>query len=132
MKIRQFPFPPDKIELTFKVNTLAHFWTIKSFLPGMIEQKKGHIVNVASLAGFSGSPKLVDYCSSKFAAVGLDEALRLEVKHQNLDQYIKTTVICPFYISTGMFAGVDSKVRYFARWISYWIERTIVPPSTNI
>jgi NADP-dependent 3-hydroxy acid dehydrogenase YdfG len=39
---------------TFDVNALAHFWTIKAFLPGMIENKKGHVVNVASLAGHSG------------------------------------------------------------------------------
>jgi all-trans-retinol dehydrogenase (NAD+) len=40
---------------TFDVNALAHFWTIKAFLPGMIENKKGHVVNVASLAGHSGN-----------------------------------------------------------------------------
>jgi NADP-dependent 3-hydroxy acid dehydrogenase YdfG len=44
---------------TFDVNMMAHFWTVKAFLPGMIENKKGHIVNVASLAGQSGTNKLV-------------------------------------------------------------------------
>merc|ERR1719209_1172525 len=66
--------PDNKIVKTFEVNILAHFWTIKAFLPDMIKHKLGHIVNVASLAGHSGTNKLVDYCSSKFAAVGLDEA----------------------------------------------------------
>ena len=33
---------------TFSVNTLAHFWTLKAFLPEMIKQKKGHIVSVES------------------------------------------------------------------------------------
>merc|ERR1712135_148558 len=70
----------------------------------------GHIVNVASLAGHSGTNKLVDYCSSKFAAVGLDEAFRVEMFVQGHSDYIKTTVVCPYYISTGMFAGVQSKV----------------------
>ncbi len=45
----------DRIELTFKVNVLAHFWTLKAFMPGMIRQRKGHIVSIASLAGLSGS-----------------------------------------------------------------------------
>ena len=71
---------------------------------------KGHIVNVASLAGHSGMSKLVDYCSSKFAAVGIDDALKVELKVQGHDEYIKTTVVCPYYISTGMFAGVQSKI----------------------
>jgi all-trans-retinol dehydrogenase (NAD+) len=76
----------------------------------MIKAKKGHIVTVASLAGYSGSNKLVDYCSSKFANIGMDEALKVELMVQGLDSFIKTTVICPYYTSTGMFAGVSSKV----------------------
>ena len=101
--------PDDKIIRTFDVNVLAHFWTIKSFLPDMISMKKGHIVNIASLAGHSGTNKLVDYCSSKFAAVGLDESLKIELKVQGHD-YVATTVVCPYYINTGMFSGVISKV----------------------
>ena len=47
---------------------------------------------------------------SKFAAVGLDEALKVELNMQGHDSYIKTTVVCPYYINTGMFAGVQSKI----------------------
>jgi len=102
--------PDTKIIRTFDVNIMAHFWTLKAFLPDMINRKLGHIVNVASLAGHSGTNKLVDYCASKFAAVGLDESLRVELAVQGHSEYIKTTVICPYYISTGMFAGVQSKL----------------------
>lgn len=102
--------PDEKIVRTFDVNIMAHFWTIKAFLPDMINHKQGHLVNVASLAGHSGTNKLVDYCASKFAAVGLDESLRVELFVQGHSEYIKTTVICPYYISTGMFAGVQSKL----------------------
>jgi len=102
--------PDNKIVKTFEVNVLAHFWTIKAFMPSMIEAKKGHIVNIASLAGHNGTNKLVDYCSSKFAAVGLDESLRVELFVQGHSDYLKTTVVCPYYISTGMFAGVQSKM----------------------
>ena len=38
---------------------MAHFWTIKAFLPDMITCKQGHVVNVASLAGHAGTNKLV-------------------------------------------------------------------------
>merc|ERR1711971_1068783 len=62
------------------------------------------------MAGHSGMLKLVDYCSSKFVAVGLDDALKVELKVAGHDSYIKTTVVCPYYISTGMFAGVQSKI----------------------
>jgi len=102
--------PDNKITKTFEVNTLAHFWTVKAFLPTMIKHKLGHIVNVASLAGTSGTNKLVDYCASKFACVGMDEALRVELNISGHSDYIKTTVVCPYYISTGMFSGVQSKI----------------------
>lgn len=100
----------DKIKLTFDVNVLAHFWTIKAFMPEMILKRSGHIVNIASLAGHSGMNKLVDYCSSKFAAVGLDDSLKVELAVQGHADYIHTTVVCPYYISTGMFSGVYSKI----------------------
>ena len=51
----------------------------------------------------------MDYCSSKFAALGLDDALKVELVAQGHD-YIKTTVVCPYYISTGMFEGVNCKI----------------------
>ena len=66
----------EKIELTFKVNALAHFWTIKAFLGDMMARRSGHIVSVTSAGGYTGMYKLADYCSSKFAAVGLHESLQ--------------------------------------------------------
>ncbi len=92
---------------TFQVNTLAHFWTVRAFLPGMLAAGKGHIVTVASAAGLAGTARLVDYCSSKFAAVGFDESLRLELKQ--LNSPVRTTVVCPFFITTGMFDGVKTR-----------------------
>lgn len=95
----------EKIIKTFEVNALAHFWIIKAFLPAMMENNRGHLVSVASIAGLIGAYQLTDYCASKFAAVGLEESLRLEL---NCDGYdgIHSTVICPYYIKTGMFAGI--------------------------
>lgn len=49
------------IERTFRVNSLAHIWTIKHFLPSMIKKKRGHIVAIASVAGLSGAKYLTDY-----------------------------------------------------------------------
>ena len=79
--------PDEKIIRTFDVNILAHFWTIKSFMGDMIIKKNGHIVNIASLAGHSGTNKLVDYCSSKFAAVGLDDALKVRLLYDFFIKY---------------------------------------------
>lgn len=86
-----------------------HAQTTKAFLPAMLEKDHGHIVTIASLAGHVGITKLVDYCSSKYAAVGFDEAIRLELQILG-SQNVLTTCICPFFIqSTGMFDDVNSR-----------------------
>ena len=93
------------IRRTMDVNTISHLYTIKEFLPEMIAKKKGHIVSIASMAGLVGIPGLSDYCASKFGAVAIDEALRLELKKNGHFPYVKTTLICPYFIDTGMFKG---------------------------
>lgn len=61
------------------------------------------------MAGTVGMTKLVDYCASKFAALGFDESLRIELESQGHTD-IHTTAICPYFIkSTGMFDGVDTR-----------------------
>lgn len=97
----------EAIERTFQVNALALFWTVRAFLPGMMVAGGGHVVTVASAAGLVGTPRLVDYSASKFAAVGFDESLRMELKR--LGSPVKTTVVCPFFIDTGMFEGVKTR-----------------------
>jgi all-trans-retinol dehydrogenase (NAD+) len=101
--------PDDKIIKTFEVNAISHFWTTKAFLPDMMATNKGHIVSIASVAGLSGSVRLSDYCASKFAAVGFEESLRLELQCDGYNG-IHSTVVCPFFINTGMFAGVKSSI----------------------
>lgn len=98
------------IQKTIEVNQIAHHWTVKAFLNSMIERNSGHIVTVASAAGHIGVSGLVDYCSSKFGAIGFNESLRNELKSKNYK--IKTTCICPYYINTGMFDGVKTKFSF--------------------
>ena len=97
----------EEIVRTFAVNTLAPFRTARAFLPGMLAQGRGHIVTIASASGIAAVPHLTDYSASKAAAIAFDEALRLELKHDGAP--VRTTVVCPFYIATGMFAGVRTR-----------------------
>lgn len=96
------------LDLTFQVNALAPIRTTRAVLPGMLARGRGHLVTVASAGGLVGTTRLVDYCATKFAAVGFDDALRAELRR--LGQPIRTTVVCPFYIDTGMFAGVKTRL----------------------
>ncbi|MGH3090623.1 MAG: SDR family oxidoreductase [Rubrobacteraceae bacterium] len=100
--------PDEEIETTMKVNVLALYWTTKSFLPDMLEKNSGHIVTMASAAGLLGVSRQTDYSASKHAAVGFTESLRVELKKSG-HTGIKTTIIEPFYVDTGMFEGVRVK-----------------------
>lgn len=100
--------PDEQIEKTFAVNTLALYWTTKAFLPGMLARDRGHIVTIASAAGLLGVSRQTDYSASKHAAVGFDESLRVELA--KTAPGVRTTVICPFFVNTGMFDGVKTRV----------------------
>lgn len=91
----------QQIQRTMEVNTMAHFWTIREFLPSMIEMKKGHIVCISSLAGRVGFPNLTDYCASKFAVAGLMTSLCEEMRFYK-HSYINFTTVHPVIINTGM------------------------------
>nr|XP_050866457.1 short-chain dehydrogenase/reductase family 16C member 6 isoform X1 [Vespula vulgaris]XP_050866458.1 short-chain dehydrogenase/reductase family 16C member 6 isoform X1 [Vespula vulgaris]XP_050866459.1 short-chain dehydrogenase/reductase family 16C member 6 isoform X1 [Vespula vulgaris]XP_050866460.1 short-chain dehydrogenase/reductase family 16C member 6 isoform X1 [Vespula vulgaris] len=106
VNVTKFLETPDNLLIrTMDVNIMSHFWTVKAFLPAMMESNKGHIVSIASMAGHVGIPKLVDYCTSKYAAVGFDEALRIELEYEGYNN-INTTVVCPYFLrSTGMFGN---------------------------
>lgn len=93
---------------TMVINAECHFWFIREFLPAMMRKNSGHVVSIASMAGLCAQPALADYCASKFAAVGLQEALRLEMKQAQKN--IVCTTICPMFINTGMFQGVKTSI----------------------
>jgi all-trans-retinol dehydrogenase (NAD+) len=99
--------PDTQIEATFKINTLALFWTGKAFLPDMIGRNRGHIVTMGSASGYIGVAKLSDYAASKWAAVAFDESLRAELKRSA--PAVVTTIVCPYYVNTGMFHGVKTR-----------------------
>ncbi|KAJ4934047.1 hypothetical protein JOQ06_006854, partial [Pogonophryne albipinna] len=106
---KKFMEAPDSlIEKTMEVNTMAHFWTYKAFLPAMIANNHGHLVSIASSAGLISCNGLADYCASKFGAVGFAESVGLELLATGKDG-VKTTIVCPYFINTGMFDGCQSK-----------------------
>ncbi|XP_019628410.1 PREDICTED: epidermal retinol dehydrogenase 2-like [Branchiostoma belcheri] len=100
--------PDDLIQKTMDINTNAHFWTTKAFLPHMLEQNHGHLVSIASSAGLFGVAGLADYCASKFGALGFAEAIRAEIRVQGKSG-VHVTCVCPVFINTGMFTGVQLK-----------------------
>jgi short-subunit dehydrogenase len=97
--------PDEKLDATIDVDVKALLWTMKAFLPAMLERGAGHIINISSASGFIGVPYMPAYAASKWAVIGMTESLRLEMELEG-HTGIKFTLFCPSYVDTGMFAGV--------------------------
>jgi all-trans-retinol dehydrogenase (NAD+) len=118
---RLLDIPDERIEAVFGVNVLALYWMAKAFLPEMIGRDSGHFVTMASAAGLLGVNRQTDYSASKHAAIGFTESLRVELKKGG-HTGIKTTIVEPFYVDTGMMAGVKSR---FPRLLPILKEDTV-------
>lgn len=91
----------DVIKNIMHTNYFGTTYTMKAILPSMIQRNRGCIVNVASIAGRIGVPFEAAYSASKFAVIGLSEAIQSEVKSQG----IQISVILPGPIKTNYFAA---------------------------
>eukprot|EP00094_Tigriopus_californicus_P004783 TCALIF_04603-PA protein Name:"Similar to HSD17B13 17-beta-hydroxysteroid dehydrogenase 13 (Homo sapiens)" AED:0.06 eAED:0.06 QI:0/0/0/0.66/1/1/3/0/315 len=103
-------FEPHEIERLFDVNVFSQYWTIMQFMPGMIKRDHGHVVSMCSVAGITGTPYLVPYCSSKFAIKGLMDGLFLEMRQDMKESRVRLTTVHPFTINTGL--AVDPMTRF--------------------
>jgi NAD(P)-dependent dehydrogenase (short-subunit alcohol dehydrogenase family) len=90
------------------VNLWSIIFSIKVFLPRMLEQGSGHFVNVASGAGVVGIPYHIPYIASKFPVVGITEALCSELSYRGLN----FSVICPTYLKTGIIERTPIKISH--------------------
>ena len=117
----------EDIARTMDINALAPMHLTREVLPGMLERGSGHIVNIASAAGMVSNPQMSVYCASKWAVIGWSDSLRIEMERAKTG--VRVTTVTPYYIDTGMFAGVRSRVipilkpEYVAREIVAAIKR---------
>jgi short-subunit dehydrogenase len=84
-----------------EVNVLGCLTGMRLALPGMLERGRGHVVNVASLAGKGPLPGGVTYCASKAAIVMATEAARVEYAGSGID----FTCVMPSFTATELIAG---------------------------
>jgi short-subunit dehydrogenase len=98
---------PDELETITAVNLTAVMELTRQALPGMLERRRGHVVNIASIAGRIGFPFLVSYCATKHGLVGFTHALRAELGSQP----VGFSAICPGVVRrAGMFGRVEDKL----------------------
>jgi NAD(P)-dependent dehydrogenase (short-subunit alcohol dehydrogenase family) len=80
------------------VNLYGVIHGVKAFLPLFVQQGEGHIVNTASMGGLISGPPEGLYTTTKFAVVGLSEALIMEVA----DKGVGVSVLCPGLVNTSL------------------------------
>jgi NAD(P)-dependent dehydrogenase (short-subunit alcohol dehydrogenase family) len=90
--------PDREWEWVLGVNLLGVVHGIRSFVPGLIAQDEGHVVNTASLAGFVASPYASPYAAAKHAVVALSTSLYHELAFTR--SQVGVSVLCPSFLRT--------------------------------
>ncbi|MCE7068347.1 SDR family oxidoreductase [Dyadobacter sp. CY326] len=91
------------LEKTIETNLYSAYHLTRAILPGMIEQKKGHVFTMCSTASIMAYPNGGSYCISKFALYGMTKVLREEMKPHN----VKVTAVLPGATFTESWKGTD-------------------------
>ncbi len=99
---------PDEINRTMMVNALAPMYVAQQVLPDMVARDSGHICNIGSAGGMIANPRMSIYAASKWATIGWSDSVRIELREMR--SRVRVTTIAPYYITTGMFDGVRSKI----------------------
>ncbi|XP_071482182.1 retinol dehydrogenase 10-B-like [Diadema antillarum] len=99
----------EDIRRTININLVSAFWTLRAFLPAMLEADCGHIVTTCSTGGQNAMHRLADYCASKFGILGLDEALESELRSVYQKTGIQQTLVCPHFLNTGMIHSIKQR-----------------------
>ena len=91
-------FTPGDWEWVMSVNLMGVVHGSSVFTKPLVEQGSGHIVNTASIGGFSVDPNCAPYTTSKFAVVGYSEALRKDLEPDG----VGVTMLCPGPVKTSI------------------------------
>nr|WP_295929748.1 SDR family oxidoreductase [uncultured Dyadobacter sp.] len=91
------------LEKTMETNLYSAYHLTRGVIPGMMEQKKGHIFTICSTASIIAYPNGGSYCISKFALYGMTKVLREEMKPFN----VRVTAILPGATYTDSWQGTD-------------------------
>jgi NAD(P)-dependent dehydrogenase (short-subunit alcohol dehydrogenase family) len=120
--------PAPVVEITsadldkmLRVNLFGALFVMQEAVGVMRQQGGGSIVNMASLAGRRGVTPLGGYCASKFALIGLTEALRTELR----DEPIHVGLVLPGVVETPMAEQIDHDPEF----VDTWPSSLNMPPS---
>ena len=102
-------YPVEEWDRVMEINMKGIFLCCKAVMPSMVKRKSGRIINIASIAGKEGNPRMSAYSSSKAAVIAFTKSLAKEVAQQN----IMVNCIAPALIETRMMEIMGSEQREF-------------------
>ncbi len=117
----------EEIVKTMNINTIAPMFVARAMLPDMLKRNRGHVCTIASAGGMISNPKMSVYAASKWGVIGWSDSVRIELQEMKSDVHF--TTVAPYYINTGMFDGVKSRIipilkpEYVAKRVIKAIER---------
>ena len=117
----------EEIVRTININTVAPMLVARAVLPDMLKRNCGHLCTIASAGGMLSNPKMSVYAASKWGAIGWSDSVRIEL--QEAKSNVHMTTVAPYYIKTGMFDGVKSRIipvlppEYVAKRVIRGIEK---------
>jgi len=94
-------------DFVLNINLTGAFLITQQVMPGMIKERWGRIINMASVVGLSGNPSQANYVSSKAGIIGLTKGLAQELGSRN----ITVNAVAPGYIETDMTAKLPQEVK---------------------
>ena len=113
----------EKEERMINTNIVAYHILTKLYLQKMKEKNKGHILNVASIAGFMPGPLMATYYATKSYVVRLSEAIRVELKKAK--SKVKISILCPGPVSTGFEKAANINFNFHGTSAKYVAKYTI-------
>lgn len=128
--VATFGFIADSTHRDWQFTMNVNFWGVvhgvETFVPVLLKQGQGgHVINTASMAGLVGMQWLGIYCASKFAVVGLSEALHRELKPAG----VGVSVLCPMIVDTNI---NENSVRMRPTDLRNPGESLLVPPAAEM
>lgn len=93
----------DELRAMMDTNFFGAIHCTQAVLPQMLERRDGTIVNVGSITGIMGFARMAGYCATKFAMIGMTEALRDEV----MGRGVRVALVCPGTTETELFVKAE-------------------------
>lgn len=104
--------PLETWQWVLGVNLWGVIHGVRSFVPRLIEQPEGHVVNTASVAGLTAPPFMAPYNASKHAVVAVSESLHHELAMAA--PHVKVSCVCPAWVRTRIFESERNRPAHLA------------------